>query len=40
MPTNNKSQPKVVIVGAGFAGLNAARRIARLPVQVTLIDRK
>jgi len=30
----------VVIVGAGFAGLTAARRIARLPVQVTVIDRK
>jgi NADH dehydrogenase len=38
--TNNKSQPKVVIVGAGFGGLTAARRIARLPVQVTVIDRK
>src|SRR5260370_9974697 len=33
-------KPKVVIVGAGFAGLTAARRIARLPVQVTVIDRK
>ena len=30
----------MVIVGAGFAGLTAARRIARLPVQVTVIDRK
>jgi NADH dehydrogenase len=30
----------VVIVGAGFGGLTAARRIARLPVQVTVIDRK
>jgi NADH dehydrogenase len=30
----------VVIVGAGFAGLTAARRIARLPVEVTVIDRK
>jgi NADH dehydrogenase len=29
-----------VIVGAGFAGLTAARRLARLPVQVTIIDRK
>jgi NADH:quinone reductase (non-electrogenic) len=38
--TNNKPRPKVVIVGAGFAGLTAARRIARLPVQVTVIDRK
>jgi len=32
--------PRVVIVGAGFGGLTAARRIARLPVQVTVIDRK
>jgi NADH dehydrogenase len=30
----------VVIVGAGFGGLTAARRIARLPIQVTVIDRK
>src|SRR6516164_7397650 len=29
----------VVIVGGGFAGLFAARRLARAPVQVTLIDR-
>jgi NADH dehydrogenase len=36
----SKARPKVVIVGAGFAGLTAARRIARLPVQVTVIDRK
>jgi NADH:quinone reductase (non-electrogenic) len=31
---------RVLIVGAGFGGLTAARRIARLPVQVTVIDRK
>ena len=36
----NKSIPRVVIVGAGFGGLTAARRIARLPVQVTVVDRK
>jgi NADH dehydrogenase len=29
-----------VIVGAGFAGLTAAHRIARLPVQVTVVDRR
>jgi NADH dehydrogenase len=37
---SNKLRPRVVIVGAGFGGLTAARRIARLPVQVTLVDRK
>ena len=29
-----------MIVGAGFGGLTAARRIARLPVQVTVVDRR
>ncbi len=33
-------RPRVVIVGGGFAGLNAARGLGRLPVDVTLIDRK
>jgi NADH dehydrogenase len=32
--------PRVVIVGAGFAGLTAAQHLARLPVQVTIVDRK
>src|SRR5208282_5248842 len=40
MPTNRKPTPRVVIVGAGFGGLTAARRIARLPVQVTVVDRR
>jgi NADH:ubiquinone reductase (H+-translocating) len=30
----------VVIVGAGFGGLRAARRLARSPLRITLIDRK
>src|SRR5277367_311905 len=34
-----KPIPRVVVVGAGFGGLNAARRVARLPVQVTVLDR-
>src|SRR5712671_7455433 len=40
MPMTSTSRPRVVIVGAGFGGLTAARRIARLPVQVTVVDRK
>ncbi|MGA6984782.1 MAG: NAD(P)/FAD-dependent oxidoreductase [Terriglobales bacterium] len=40
MPTNAQPAPRVVIVGAGFGGLTAARRIARLPVQVTVVDRR
>src|SRR5215472_17615835 len=33
-------RPRVVIVGAGFGGLNAARALAKAPVQITVIDRK
>ena len=33
------SQPRVVIVGAGFGGLEAAKSLHNVPVQVTLIDR-
>lgn len=32
--------PRVVIVGGGFAGLYAARGLGRLPVRVTLVDRR
>jgi NADH:ubiquinone reductase (H+-translocating) len=32
--------PHVVIVGGGFAGLNAARRLAPRNVRVTLVDRR
>jgi NADH:ubiquinone reductase (H+-translocating) len=32
-------RPKVVIVGAGFGGLETARALARAPVDVTLLDR-
>ena len=31
--------PTVVVVGAGFGGLNAARALRRAPVQVVLVDR-
>lgn len=35
-----ESRPHVVIVGAGFAGLSAAKALAKAPVRVTLIDRR
>jgi len=34
------NKPRVVIVGAGFGGLNAAQSVAKGLVQVTVIDRK
>ena len=34
------SRPKVVIVGAGFGGLAAAKRLANQPVDVTVIDKR
>ena len=32
-------RPKVVVIGAGFAGVWAAKRLAKGPVDVTLVDR-
>src|SRR6267142_2566077 len=37
---DTKSRPRVVVVGAGFGGLTAAQRLADLPVQITVVDRK
>jgi len=36
----DQSLPRVVIVGAGFGGLNAARALTKAHVTVTVIDRK
>jgi NADH:ubiquinone reductase (H+-translocating) len=38
--TQNRELPRVVIVGAGFAGINAAKALAGLPVRVTVLDRR
>lgn len=35
-----QSPPRVVIVGGGFGGLYAAKELGRLPVQVTLVDKR
>jgi NADH dehydrogenase len=35
-----QTRPKVVIVGAGFGGLQAAKALARAPVDVTVVDRQ
>ena len=39
MPERADSRPHVVIVGGGFAGLYAARRLRRAAVDVTVVDR-
>jgi NADH:ubiquinone reductase (H+-translocating) len=31
---------RVVILGGGFAGINAAMDVAKLPVDITIVDRK
>src|ERR1700687_320519 len=35
-----KALPRIVIVGAGFGGLNAAQTLAKGPVRITAIDQK
>ncbi len=39
METPTTSQPRVVIIGAGFGGLEAAKHLGNEPVCVTVIDR-
>ena len=36
-PTNNK--PRIVIIGCGFGGLEAARALCDAPVDITLVDK-
>jgi NADH:ubiquinone reductase (H+-translocating) len=37
---NGARRNRVVILGGGFAGINAAMDLAKLPVDVTIVDRK
>jgi NADH dehydrogenase len=37
---SGKSRPRVIVIGGGFGGLEAAKSLAHLPVQVTLVDRR
>jgi NADH dehydrogenase len=32
--------PRLAIIGAGFAGLNAAKALRRAPVEITIVDRR
>ena len=36
----SKQRPQVVIVGAGFGGLEAAKALRRAPVDITVLDRQ
>ena len=35
---DSQSMPRVVIIGAGFAGLTAAKGLGKAPVDVVVID--
>src|ERR1700677_964175 len=39
-PPELHRRPRVAVVGAGFAGINAAMALGKVPVDVTLIDRR
>ncbi|MGA2217739.1 MAG: NAD(P)/FAD-dependent oxidoreductase [Terracidiphilus sp.] len=36
----NHRRPRVVVVGGGFGGIHAATSLAKLPVDVTIVDRR
>src|SRR5580692_6486082 len=40
MATGGNVRKRVIVVGGGFAGLNAAIELAKLSVDITLVDRK
>jgi NADH dehydrogenase len=38
--TKGTARKRVVIIGGGFGGINAARGLAKLPIDITLVDRR
>ena len=40
MKIHQRNLPRVVVIGGGFGGLEAAKAMARMPVRVTLLDRQ
>ena len=39
MASPNQGKPRIVIVGSGFGGLEAARALKHAPVEITLVDK-
>jgi NADH:ubiquinone reductase (H+-translocating) len=40
MSTPSAHRHRVIVIGGGFAGLQAVRKLRRAPVEITLIDRR
>jgi NADH:ubiquinone reductase (H+-translocating) len=40
MPATHSKRPRVVVIGAGFGGIHAAQTLGKLPVDVTVVDRR
>jgi len=39
MPVNNNPKPRVVIIGAGFAGIQLAKKLKDAPVEILMLDK-